>query len=384
MRYFVFYLTRWVVFLGFTLIVMVFAGTSTIVINRFKKQEIQRIEVIATSMKFMQDEELSDPKTLELILAIIKDNNSIPVILTDKNKKPILEEGTYRNIPEEIIRNPQKLEELMKKMEKSYRPFLIKMPNGKDQYVFYSNSKLLDQLQYYPWMLALFIGGYLLVSFWFFRTIKRTDENYLWAGLAKETAHQIGTPLSSMLGWIEVLKIEHKDNIGVKEMEKDVQRLVVISERFSKIGSVPELTELNLKETLLQNYDYLKSRISSRVEFTLQMPEREILMPHSRILMSWVIENLVKNAVDAMKGSGKLEIKLSEKNQKIWIDIKDTGCGMTKAQTKNVFKPGYSTKKRGWGLGLSLVKRVITEYHSGEIKVLSSEIGKGTVFRITL
>lgn len=383
MKHLAFYLTRWGIFAIFTVIIIAFAGASTIVIDQFKRQETQRIEVIATSMKFMQDEEINDPKTLELILAIVKDNNSIPVILTDRNKKPILAEGTYRNIPQEVLKNPKKLENLIQEMEEKYPPFMVKMPNGENQYVFYSNSKLLDWLNYYPLALAIFIGGYLLFSFWFFRTVKKTDENLLWAGLAKETAHQIGTPLSSMMGWIEILKIEYKDNEGVKEIEKDINRLIIISERFSKIGSTPTLKDMNLKKTFQQNYDYLKSRISSQIDFQLKMPQDDVLIPHSRILMSWVIENLVKNAVDAMKGKGSLIISIFQKNEKVCIDIKDTGCGMTNSQARNIFKPGFSTKKRGWGLGLSLVKRVITEYHNGEIKLISHEIEKGSLFRIT-
>lgn len=377
------YISHWGIFLIFTIIVVVFTFASTIVINRFKEQEIQRVETIATAMKFLQNQNVEDPIALELILTILKDNNSIPVILTDKNKQPILAEGTYRNISEKIIQNPKELEKLLQKMEKTYQPFLIKMPNGEDQYIFYSNSKLLERLQFYPWILFLFIGGYLTFSYYFFRTIKKTDENLLWAGLAKETAHQIGTPLSSMLGWIEILKIENENNQGVKEIEKDIQRLVVISERFSKIGSVPELADLNLKETLQQNYDYLKSRISSQISFNLNFPQEEILVPHNRILMSWVIENLTKNAVDAMKGSGNLDIIVSQNENKVIVDVKDTGCGMTKKQMRDAFKPGFSTKKRGWGLGLSLVKRVIEEFHNGEIKIITSEIGKGTIFRFS-
>lgn len=384
MKYFGFYITRWVVFLLISATVLVLAISSMFLIKYLKKQEAQRIDAIATAMKFMQDDEINDPKTLELILAIVKDNHSIPVILTNQNKKPILAEGTYRNISKETIENPQKIQELINEMEQSYKPLLIKMPNGQNQYIFYSNSKFFDYLQYYPWFLGLFVGGYLLFSFWFFRTIKRTDENYLWAGLAKETAHQIGTPLSSMMGWIEILKMENKDNEGLTEMETDVKRLAVISERFSKIGSVPELNDLDLKETFIQNYDYLKARISSKINFKLIVPQQNILVPHSKILMGWVIENLVKNSVDAMKGEGSIEIVLCTKNDSVYIDVKDTGCGMTATQIRNVFKAGYSTKKRGWGLGLSLVKRAIEEYHNGEIKVLSSELGKGTIFRIIL
>ena len=206
----------------------------------------------------------------------------------------------------------------------------------------------------------------------------------LWAGLAKETAHQIGTPLSSMIGWVEILKIQTENNEGVLEIQKDINRLKTISERFSKIGSVPELNDLNLKETVKQNYDYLKTRISKKVVFDLDVPQEEVLIPHNRILISWVLENMIKNAVDAMKGEGELVISLYQKNKNILIDVKDSGVGMTSAQIRNAFKPGYSTKKRGWGLGLSLAKRVIAEYHNGDIKIAESEIGKGTVFRIAL
>jgi len=178
--------------------------------------------------------------------------------------------------------------------------------------------------------------------------------------------------------------MENADNEGVLEMEKDVKRLMVISERFSKIGSVPELNDLNLSETIQTNFDYLKTRISSQVDFVLYLSEREVLIPHSRILMSWVIENLVKNAVDAMKGKGRLVISLVEKDNQIYIDFKDNGCGMTNSQIRKVFNPGFSTKKRGWGLGLSLAKRVINEYHGGDLRIVSSEVGKGTTFRINL
>jgi sensor histidine kinase len=178
--------------------------------------------------------------------------------------------------------------------------------------------------------------------------------------------------------------MENADNEGVLEIEKDVKRLMVISERFSKIGSIPELNDLNLSETIQTNFDYLKTRISSQVDFVLYLPEREVLIPHSRILMSWVIENLVKNAVDAMKGKGRLVISLVEKDNQIYIDFKDNGCGMTNSQIRKVFNPGFSTKKRGWGLGLSLAKRVINEYHGGDLRIVSSEVGKGTTFRINL
>ena len=272
----------------------------------------------------------------------------------------------------------------MRRMENSYQPIELQMPNGNNQYVFYTNSNLLNNLRYSPYILGLLILAYISFSFWFLRTIKKTDEGYVWAGLAKETAHQIGTPLSSMIGWIEILRMENENSEGVKEIEKDINRLKTISERFSKIGSVPELNDLNINETIQQNYDYLKSRISKKVVFRAILPSSQILIPHNRILLSWVIENIVKNAVDAMKGEGKLEIELYEKNKFTIIDFKDTGDGMKSYQARNAFKPGYSTKKRGWGLGLSLAKRVIKEYHNGDIKIAHTEVGKGTTFRIMM
>lgn len=187
-----------------------------------------------------------------------------------------------------------------------------------------------------------------------------------------------------MIGWVEIMKLEDENSLGVKELEMDVNRLKTISERFSKIGSIPELNDLDINETVQQNYDYLKKRISTRVEFTLRKTYEPVLIPHSRILMSWVIENLVKNAVDAMKGEGKLELSLYKKNKNIYIDVTDTGSGMTKKQIRNAFKPGFSTKKRGWGLGLSLTKRVVSEYHKGDVRIAHSEVGKGTTFRIIL
>ena len=334
-------------------------------------------------MKYQQEEVIDDPMTWDLILQINNTNNTIPVIVTDKNRKPLGYEF-QRNIPEHIQNDPKKMQALLRKMENSYKPIELQMPDDNNQYVYYTNSNLLNNLRYSPYILGLLILAYIFFSFWFLRTIKKTDEGYVWAGLAKETAHQIGTPLSSMIGWIEILRMENENSEGVKEIENDINRLKTISERFSKIGSVPELNDLNINETVQQNYDYLKSRISKKVKFMLVLPKEQVLIPHSRILLSWVIENIVKNAVDAMKGEGRLEIELYEKNKNIIIDIKDSGSGMTSYQARNAFKAGYSTKKRGWGLGLSLAKRVIQEYHKGDIKIALTDVGSGTTFRISM
>lgn len=373
-------INNWFVFVLLTIIVAGLAVSSNFLINHLRKKETDRIKSLATAVKYLQDNNV-DSRLNDLSLNVIDENKDIPIIITDKNRNLI----ESKNIDEEILNNPEKLKQKIAEMDDKYPPFEIQLPNFNNQFVFYDNSDLLNYLRYYPYALGLFIGLYLLFSFWFLRTIKKSDESMLWAGLAKETAHQIGTPLSSMIGWVEVMKLDaNRNDDGLREINKDINRLKTISERFSKIGSVPELNDLNLKETVQQNFDYLKSRISRKVNFELRVPAREILIPHNRILMSWVIENLVKNAVDAMKGEGKLEISLYSKNNYVLIDVKDSGSGMTNTQMRSAFKPGYSTKKRGWGLGLSLAKRVINEYHNGDIKIAESEVGKGTTFRIVL
>lgn len=374
-------INSWVVYMILTAIVFGISVSSFLMINQLRKQEIQKVNLIATAFKAYTDGDISaDPKIQDLYLAVMQDNNNLPVIRTDKNKK-LLES---KNVSEDILKDSIKLKAKMTEMESKYPPFEIQLPDFNNQYLYYDNSELMNYLRYYPFLLAFFISFYLIFSFWFLRLLKKTDEGFVWAGLAKETAHQIGTPLSSMIGWVEIMKLEDENSLGVKELEKDVDRLKTISERFSKIGSVPELNDLDLNETIQQNYDYLKSRISTKVHFTFKKSYEPILVPHSKILISWIVENLVKNAVDAMKGEGRLEISLYKKNRNVYIDVKDNGSGMTKQQMRNAFKPGFSTKKRGWGLGLSLTKRVIEEYHNGEVRIAQSEVGKGTTFRIIL
>ena len=374
-------INNWFVFTLLTIIVIGIAVSSNFLINHLREKESERIQSLAYALKYFQYSSNPDSRMDEISLSVINENENIPIIVTDKKKNLI----QSKNITDDILKNPEKLKQKINEMEDKYPPFEIQLPNFNNQFVFYDNSDLLNYLRYYPYALGLFIGVYLLFSFWFLRTIKKSDESMLWAGLAKETAHQIGTPLSSMIGWIEIMKLDkNRNEDGLVEINKDINRLKTISERFSKIGSVPELNDLNLKETIQQNFDYLKSRISRKVIFDLKTPSSEVLTPHNRILISWVIENLVKNAVDAMKGEGNLTINLYYKNKNILIDVKDSGSGMTNTQMRSAFKPGYSTKKRGWGLGLSLAKRVINEYHNGDIKIAESEVGKGTTFRIVL
>ena len=372
-------INSWAIYFILTFIVAGIALSSFFLIKHLREKETERIRTLATAMRYLQDNEV-DSRLTELAFYVVDENQDLPIIVTDKNKN-VLES---RGISDDILKDKSKLKAKMTEMENKYPPFEIQLPDFNNQYLYYDNSDLMNYLRFYPYLLALFISLYLVFSFWFLRLLKKTDEGFVWAGLAKETAHQIGTPLSSMIGWVEIMKLEDENGMGVKELEKDVERLKTISERFSKIGSIPALNDLDINETVQQNFDYLKSRISTKVDFTLRKTYEPVLVPHSRILMSWVIENLIKNAVDAMKGEGKLELLLYKKNKSVYIDVTDTGSGMTKQQIRNAFKPGFSTKKRGWGLGLSLTKRVVTEYHKGEVKIANSEVGKGTTFRIVL
>lgn len=347
-----------------------------------RKEEIKRMSLFALAMRYQQDMTSQDPVSLELLLEITRSNTTVPVIITDQDGKPLGRE-MMKNIPPEIMGNPKRLDKYLSEMKSGYPPFEIELSTG-NQLVYFMNSSLLNSLRYTPIWLGLIVLAYALFTYWFFAIMKKTDEGYLWAGLAKETAHQIGTPLSSMMGWVEMLKLEHENSPGLVEIEKDINRLGTISERFSKIGSRPELLELNLSETIAQNYSYLKKRISSKVDFTLDMPEAPILIPHNQILIGWVMENLVKNAVDAMRGEGKLSITLEERKTGIILDFTDTGSGMAAHVSRRIFNPGFSTKQRGWGLGLSLAKRAVHDYHKGEIKVVESVVGKGTTIRIFL
>ncbi|SEW10882.1 Histidine kinase-, DNA gyrase B-, and HSP90-like ATPase [Chryseobacterium wanjuense] len=373
-------LNNWIIFTLMTIVVLTIVIASTVIVSFLRKEEVKRVDILVSALKFQQEVTNPNLEVQALLLQIYSSNTTIPLIILDQDDQII----EHKNLPQDIGNDPIKIKALAKKMAKSYAPIEIEIVKGNKQIVYYDNSPLLNNLQYSPYILGFFILSYFGFSFWFFRTIKKTDEGYLWAGLAKETAHQIGTPLSSMIGWMEIMKLDTPDSEGVREIEKDIERLRTISERFSKIGSVPELNDKNFNATIRENYDYLKTRISRKINFGLHLPNYEISVPHNKILMSWVIENLVKNAVDAMKGEGSISISVFERNKNILVEVQDNGSGMTKQQARNAFKPGYSTKKRGWGLGLSLAKRVIQEYHNGDIKIVQTEIGKGTTFRIMI
>ena len=248
----------------------------------------------------------------------------------------------------------------------------------------YDDSLILKRLLVYPYAQLTVMAVFILTAFLALASTKKAEQNKVWVGLSKETAHQLGTPISSLIAWLEYLKLKEVDPTLLAEMEKDVKRLEMIAERFSKIGSTPEPVPVNICESVRSALDYMETRISSKVKITVEAPEEPVMVLMNQALFAWVVENLCKNAVDAMEGQGNITFHIEEKGKKVRIDVTDTGKGILKSKFKTVFNPGYTTKKRGWGLGLSLVKRIIESYHGGKIYVKSSEIGKGTTFRIEL
>ena len=258
------------------------------------------------------------------------------------------------------------------------------MEDGTFQYLYYDDSTNLKRLLVYPYAQLSVMAVFILIAFLALASTKKAEQNKVWVGLSKETAHQLGTPISSLIAWIEYLKTKDVDAYLLGEMDKDVKRLETIAERFSKIGSNPDPVPVNICDSIRSALDYMGTRISSKVHIHLELPEHPVLVLMNGSLFAWVIENLTKNAVDAMEGQGKITYTLEEKGDKVRIDVTDTGRGILKSKFKTVFNPGYTTKKRGWGLGLSLVKRIVESYHGGKIYVRWSEMGKGTTFRIEL
>jgi signal transduction histidine kinase len=314
-----------------------------------------------------------------LPIKIIGDNKTIPIILTDEKDSII----GYNNIDEKLMSIPNEAKTILKKLKKQNESIKFEYVPGKFRNIYYGNSDRLNYLIYFPIAFLLIIILFALLVFNFYRSTKMATENKLWAGMAKETAHQIGTPLSSLIGWLEILKAEKVSDSTVTEIEKDIDRLQNITERFSKIGSEPILEFKDIISETENSFQYLQSRFSKQVVFSFNAPDFPIFVSLNPILFSWTIENLVKNSIDAMRGKGKLAVLISLEGDFVKINVTDSGKGIPKKQFKKIFEPGFTTKKRGWGLGLSLTKRIVEEYHNGKIKVLNSEVNKGTTFQIS-
>ncbi|MBG6186458.1 sensor histidine kinase [Flavobacterium sp. CAN_S2] len=369
--------TRWIIiFASFLIISLILWNTYTF-FQIFKNEERLKMNLWAQAQKTLIN--AGENTDVELPLQIFSDNTSIPIILTENDS--II---NTVNIDEVIVKNNKKAVAFLHDLKSENEPIVIEYVPGKFQKLYYGNSALLNKLKYYPVALVLIIVLFGALVYNFYRSTKMATQNKLWAGMAKETAHQIGTPLSSLIGWVELLKSENVDESTTLEIEKDIERLQTITDRFSKIGSEPKLENKDIVSETLQSYDYLQSRFSKQIEFSFKAPKSPIMVSLNPTLHSWTIENLVKNAIDAMKGKGKLALEIEQEDDYVKINVSDTGGGIQKNQFKSIFEPGFTTKKRGWGLGLSLTKRIVEEYHKGTIKVLHSEIGKGTTMQVSL
>ena len=367
---------RWIIIITSFVIVSLILWNTYSFFQIFKSEERVKMEQWALAQKAFKEAGLDDDVTLPFQII---STATIPIIQTTNNDSII----NTTNIDEEIVKDKNKLNQLFQSLKNQNEPIVTQDEKGRDNYLYYSDSPLLNKLKYYPIALLLIIFLFATVVYNFYRSTKMATQNKLWAGMAKETAHQIGTPLSSLIGWLEIMKADNVDETTVSEIEKDINRLQTITDRFSKIGSEPILENRNIIEETEQSFDYLKSRFSNQVTFSFKAPEKVLMVSLNPILHSWTVENLVKNAIDAMKGRGKLAVEIIEENNLVKILVTDSGKGIPKKEFKKVFEPGFTTKKRGWGLGLSLTKRIVEEYHKGKIKVLNSEINKGTTMQVS-
>lgn len=310
---------------------------------------------------------------------LISNEGLVPVILIDSKSDSII----ATNLSEKEL-NKKNFKETKAYFLQQNKPIEINFSNHQNSKLLYDNSPELKQLQYFPYIQFLIIGLFIFIGYLIFSTFRKAEQNQVWAGMAKETAHQLGTPLSSLMAWIQLLESENIDQSMILEMRKDVERLDTVSNRFSKIGSEAKLENLDLVHTIEKVTDYLRNRISSKVILNFHSKNQTIFVKHNPPLMEWVFENIIKNAVDSIEKSGNIDVSIFEDENNVFVDIRDTGKGMPKKLQSAIFKPGFTTKKRGWGLGLSLVKRIVNEYHKGKVYVLESEIDKGTTFRISL
>jgi signal transduction histidine kinase len=313
---------------------------------------------------------------------VVLNSASVPVIITDSSRRHVI---AFGNLDSLQMKDTAKVAKLIAHMETENTPIELQLENIGKNYIFYQSSFLLTQLRYYPLFQLGIIAIFLFISYMLFSTARRSEQNQVWVGMAKETAHQLGTPISSIMAWLELMRMQNMDQQTVTELDKDVRRLGTIAERFSKIGSAPSLKEDNIVRIIYDTVEYLKPRTSRKVNFSINLPvNHDVIVPVNAGLFEWVIENLCKNSIDAMSGSGDIAINIAEEGSNVVIDLTDSGKGISRANFKTIFQPGYTSKKRGWGLGLTLAKRIISEYHKGKIFVRSSVINEGTTIRIVL
>ena len=356
--------------------------TSKYLIDDLKREELNKMEVWAEAMRSLnQADENTD---INLVLKVLNGNNTIPVVVLDSDG----EVQTSRNLGKVFKADQDSLPEIKsmaQAMKKARQTIRINLDDADDYIeICYDESLMLKRLAVYPYIQLGVVVIFVLIALFALFASMKAEQNKVWVGLSKETAHQLGTPISSLTAWTEVLRDTYPDDEMLPEMEKDVKRLERIAERFSKIGSIPELKEVDIKEVLGRVVEYMAHRTSSKVVISTHFPDHRIEVKMVASLFEWVVENLCKNAVDAMNGTGRIDLYLQDRGDSVVLEVTDTGKGMPKSHFKSVFKPGFTTKARGWGLGLSLAKRIVEEYHKGRIFVKNSEVGKGTTFRIEL
>ncbi|MFW5805222.1 MAG: sensor histidine kinase [Bacteroidales bacterium] len=372
---------RWKLLLFFVA-VLIGAGSlfyTNTLMEKLAQEERKRVELWAQANKEIQ--KANPNQDISFIFQVLLSNKTIPVMLVDKNDSII----SYRNLDSAKMANPRVRKNMLKDMERKQEPIVIELLNGKKNFIYYKDSTLLRQLYYYPFVQLAIISLFIIVSYFAFSISRKSEQNHVWLGMSRETAHQLGTPISSLMGWVEVLKLEHPDNPTLQEMEKDVKRLEKVAERFSKIGSQPLLKPVNLKKSITDSVEYLQNRASKKINFHIHVDvQSELQVRMNKNLFEWVIENLCKNAIDTMGGEGTVTIKVTDTDNHAYIDVSDHGKSIPKSKHKTIFNPGYTTKERGWGLGLSLSKRIIESYHKGKIFVKHSDPKSGTTIRIVL
>ncbi|GFZ82391.1 two-component sensor histidine kinase [Aquaticitalea lipolytica] len=370
---------RWIIIITSFIIISLILWNTYIFFQNFKAEERTKMQNWSFAQKELNRNMDLDTDFGELTIQVLSSNTTTPMIRVN-------DDGSinHNNIDEEKAKDSLYIQKLIKQFKNENQPLEVKYGDRVYSTIYYGNSPLLNKLKYYPLALLLIIFLFGAVVYFFYRSSKIATQNKLWTGMAKETAHQIGTPLSSLVGWTEILRSEHVNPSYLLEIEKDINRLQTITDRFSKIGSVPALEKADIVTETVESYEYLKARSSNLIDFEISAPETAIYVNLNKQLYSWTIENLVKNAIDAMKGKGKLKVTIIQDANFVKINVTDSGKGISKNLFNKIFEPGFTSKKRGWGLGLSLAKRIIEDYHKGRIKVLHSEIGKGTTMQISL
>ena len=348
--------------------------------DELASEERKKVELWAKGTKFLAS--ITDENTdISFVFEVVKENVTIPLILTDGEENVI----SMRNFDEEMAQDSVYQINQLERIRNINEPISIDLTGDSKNLIFYDNSNLYYQLKYYPFISLGIVSIFILVAYFAFSVSRRAEQDQVWVGMAKETAHQLGTPISSLIGWIEYLKLKDVPGETLADMQKDLTRLETITERFSKIGSEPELILTNLPTSLSNSIDYMKSRTSNKVKFNVYLRlDQNLEVPLNEALFAWVIENLCRNAVDAMEGHGIISILAFQEVDQLIIELSDTGKGIGRSKFKTVFEPGYTSKKRGWGLGLSLCRRIIEQYHGGRIFVKDSTLGKGTTFKIVM